>query len=86
MMERRTFLGALAGLLAAPLAAEAQPGKIARIGCLSPLSASADSHPQPGLRQGLRVLGYVEGQNVVIEARSADGSFGRLPDLALELG
>ncbi len=61
-MERRTFLGVLAGsLLAAPLAAEAQPaGKPPRIGWLS-----AGSQPDPfleGFREGLRRLGYVEGQ------------------------
>jgi putative ABC transport system substrate-binding protein len=47
--------------------------KVARIGYLSPLSASVDSVHSEALRQGLRDLGYVEGQNVAIEARYADG-------------
>src|SRR5438876_1123237 len=68
-----------------PRAAGAQPAKVARIGYLSPLSASADSTHSEAFRQGLRDLGYVEGQNAVIEARYADGKFARLPDLAAEL-
>ena len=87
MIDRRGFIGALAGgLLAGPVAANAQQaGKVARIGYLSPLTASVDSPHSQAFRQGLRVLGYVEGQNLVIENRYADGRFGRLPDLALEL-
>jgi putative ABC transport system substrate-binding protein len=85
-MDRRRFLlTSVAGVLAAPLAAEAQPAKVARIGYLSPLSASADSTHSEAFRQGLRDLGYVEGQNAVIEARYADGKFERLPDLAAEI-
>ena len=72
-------------LVAAPSVASAQPAKIARIGYLSPLSASADSAHSEAFRQGLRDLGYVEGQNAVIEARWADGKFARLPDLAAEI-
>jgi len=71
-------------LVVAPLAAEGQPAKAARIGYLSPLSASADSTHIEAFRQGLRDLGYVEGQNAVIEARYADGKFARLPDLAAQ--
>jgi putative ABC transport system substrate-binding protein len=87
VIDRRGFIGALAGgLLAGPVAANAQQaGKVARIGYLSPLTASVDSPHSQAFRQGLRVLGYVEGQNLVIEDRYADGRFGRLPDLALEL-
>src|SRR5437870_519143 len=72
-------------LVVAPLAAEGQPAKAARIGYLSPLSASADSTHIEAFRQGLRDLGYVEGRNAVIEARYADGKFARLPDLAAEI-
>jgi putative ABC transport system substrate-binding protein len=92
---RREFIGTLAGgLLAAPLAAEAQQaGKVYRIGYLSPSSPSdperlASPFGERGLaafRQGLRELGYVEGQNFVIEHRWAEGKFERLPDLAAEL-
>ena len=76
---------ALAVLLVTPRAAGAQPAKVARIGYLSPLSASADSTHIEAFRQGLRDLGYVEGRNAVIEARYADGKFARLPDLAAEI-
>jgi ABC-type uncharacterized transport system substrate-binding protein len=81
------YLGALALLLVAPpLAGEAQqPAKLARIGYLSAFSASADSPHREAFRQGLRDLGYVEGQNAVVEARYADGSFERLRDLAAEI-
>jgi putative ABC transport system substrate-binding protein len=76
------------GVLAAPLAAEAQPaGKVPRVGYLSPFSDS-DPEIQRGLdvfRQALRELGYVEGQNVAIEYRFAEGKAERLPDLATEL-
>ena len=95
MIDRRTFLaGTGAVLLAAPLAAEAQPArKVYRIGFLSPSSSSdperlASPFGERGLaavRQGLRDLGYVEGQNIAIEYRWAEGRFERLPDLAAEL-
>ena len=89
VMDRRTFLGTIAGgLLAVPLAAEAQPAtKTSRIGYLSPTSASEpDNRRRLGaLREGLRDLGYVEGQNFTIESRWAEGEYGRLPDLAAEL-
>jgi putative tryptophan/tyrosine transport system substrate-binding protein len=94
-MERRTFLAMVSGgLLAAPLAAEAQPaGKVHRIGFLSPSSPSdperlASPFGAGGLaafRQGMRDLGYAEGQNLSIEPRWAEGRFERLPDLAVEL-
>jgi len=86
-MDRRTFLaGTGAMLLAAPLAAGAQqPAKVPRIGYLSPLSPPADSIRIEAFRQGLRDLGYVEGQNIAIEYRYAEGRFDRLPDLAAEL-
>ena len=87
-MDRRAFLGTLAGgLLAAPLAAEAQQaGKVYRIGLLD------FSAPDPArqawwtaLRQQMRQLGYVEGQNVSFEPRWAQGDTDRLPKLAAEL-
>jgi putative ABC transport system substrate-binding protein len=87
MMNRRTFLcGLTLGAVAAPPAVEAQQqANVARIGYLSPLSASADSPHLEAFRDGLRNLGYVDGQNAVIEARYADGRFERLPDLAAEI-
>jgi len=84
-MMAPVILLVLLALLVAPLAAEAQPVKVARIGYLSPLSASADSTNKEAFRQGLRALGYVEGQNITIESRYADGRFERLRDLAAEL-
>src|SRR5215471_6766273 len=84
-MDRRTFVAILTGgLLAAPLAAEAQqPPKVPRIGFLR-------AGPPPrdfveGFRQGLRDLGYVEGQNMVIDYRFTDGTTAQLPNLAGEL-
>ena len=88
MKVRRSLILALAlaVLLVMPLAAKAQPaGKVWRIGYLSPLAASADSIHRQAFSQGLRELGYVEGQNVTIESRYADGKFDRLLDLAAEL-
>jgi putative ABC transport system substrate-binding protein len=84
-MERRTFIAMLTGgIVAAPLAAEAQPAKVSRIGVLSPGSPG----PSPLLdafRQGLRELGYVEGQNIRLEYRFAETRLERLPGLATEL-
>ena len=73
------------GLLAAPLAAEAQPARVVRIGYLSLVSASADADNVEAFRQGLRDHGYVDGQNAVIEARHAGGASERLPGFAAEL-
>jgi len=74
-------------LLAAPLAAEGQQfAKIPRIGFLSPHSASDVGVSRLGaFRQGLRELGYVEGQTIAIESRWAEGKYDRLPGLATEL-
>jgi putative ABC transport system substrate-binding protein len=87
VVTRRAFIGTLAGgLLAAPLAAEAQPaGKVWRIGYLGSGSASGQGNRADALRAGLRELGYVEGKNIVIEYRWAEGKYDRLPDLAAEL-
>jgi putative ABC transport system substrate-binding protein len=85
MITRRVFVGSLTGgLLAAPLAVEAQQAKIPRIGVLSPGSPG----PSPLLnafQQGLRELGYVEGQNIRLEYRFAETRLERLPGLATEL-
>jgi putative ABC transport system substrate-binding protein len=90
LLTRRTFVATLAGgMLAAPLVAGAQQhaGKIPRIGLLL---AFSPEHPQArewshALREGLRELGYVEGQNIAIESRSAQGRFERVPDVLAEL-
>jgi putative ABC transport system substrate-binding protein len=86
MMDRRTFLaGTGAVVLVAPLAAEAQQmAKVARIGFLA-TNLAANPREHEAFLQGLRDLGYVEGRNVVIEYRSAEGKLERLPALAAEL-
>ena len=72
-------------LLAAPLTAAAQQAaKVARIGYLSPGLATSP-HLREAFRQGLRDLGYVEGRNLVIEYRDAEGKRERFPPLAAEL-
>jgi putative tryptophan/tyrosine transport system substrate-binding protein len=74
----------LSGLFS-PVAAEAQQAaKVARIGYLGPTLA-ANPHMIEAFLQGLRDLGYVEGRNVVIEYRDAEGKLERLPALASEL-
>src|SRR5262245_47187328 len=73
-------------LLLPPMLGAAQPApKVARIGYLSPTSAASDAGQSEAFRQGLRALGYVEGQSVVLEARYADGRLERLRELAAEL-
>lgn len=86
-MDRRTFIGGVAGgLLAAPLGAHAQQaGKVYHIGILETIPAAQNAANLNALRKGLRDLGYVEGRNLVIEYRSADGRAERFPDLATEL-
>src|SRR5213083_1780905 len=85
-MDRRIFMaGTGAVLLAAPLAAEAQQAaKVTRIGWLGNQPVSG-AHLREVFLQGLRDLGYVEGRNVVIEYRDAEGKSERLPALAAEL-
>jgi putative ABC transport system substrate-binding protein len=74
------------GLPFSPVSADArEPGKVFRIGYLSPLSRAADSTRSGAFRQGLRDLGYIEGQNITIEWRFAEGRLERLPELAAEL-
>ena len=86
MNRRRKLLVALsAGALAAPLAcfAQQQRSKVARIGVLESTSSSANQREL--LIAGLRELGYVEGKNLIIEDRWAEGNYERLPGLAAEL-
>jgi putative ABC transport system substrate-binding protein len=83
-VQRRNFMIAAGALLAAPLAAEAQQaGKVPRIGVLAsePMTAVL----QEAFRQGLRDHGYVEGQNIVVEWRAADGRADYANRLAAEL-
>src|SRR5437667_11961027 len=87
IMDRRTFIFALVvGVATGPLAARAQQaGKVYRIGILETVPAARNAANLDALRKGLRELGYVEGRNLTIEYRSADGRAERFPDLAAEL-
>jgi len=74
------------GLIFTLLAAEAQQqSKIYRIGVLDFVPVTSNAANLSALRQGLRELGYVEGQNLIIEYRSADGQAERFPSFAAEL-
>jgi ABC-type uncharacterized transport system substrate-binding protein len=83
-MKRRDFITLLGGAAAWPLAARAQQAKMARIGALYIGIADAEAF-KTNLREGLRELGYVEGQNIAFEFRSAEEKLDRLPQLAAEL-
>ena len=86
-MDRRAFLGAL-GLFAVPITSEAQPAaKVYRIGLLggSPPKSPGGRRAWEGFFHGMRELGYVEGQNMLVEGRFYGDQTGRLPALAAEL-
>lgn len=84
-MRRRDFITLVGGaLVSQPLTARAQQSKVARIGALYIGIADAESFKKE-LREGLRELGYAEGQNIAFEFRSAEGNTDRLPALAAEL-
>ena len=87
MTTRRAFLGTLAGgLLAAPLAIEAQQaGKVWRVGYLGVTTPALGDPLWEVFRTGLREHGYTEGQNLVIERRFADGREERYPGMVAEL-
>ena len=86
-MDRREFIaGMAAALLAAPCAVEAQQArKVSRIGILANLRRGDAEGLWDAFIQGLRDLGYVEGQNIALEWRVSEGRYERLPDLAAEL-
>jgi putative tryptophan/tyrosine transport system substrate-binding protein len=83
-MNRREFIVGLGGAAAWPLVARAQQ-RIARIGYLAFSSATQGAIFSNAFREGLRELGYVEGKNLLIESRYADGDSDRLPSLATDL-
>jgi putative ABC transport system substrate-binding protein len=85
-MRRREFIALVGGVVAWPVAARAQqPPKTYRIGMLDNISKALNAAEFDAFRNGLRELGYIEGQTYVVEYRSADGSNERFPDLAAEL-
>jgi len=87
MMHRRSFLGGVAlSLVAQPYPVEGQqPARLVRIGYLTAASAASNAGRIEALRQGLRDLGHIEGTNIAIEYRYAEGRLDRLPQLASEL-
>jgi hypothetical protein len=81
-MRRRDFITVLGGAAAAwpPLAARAQQaGKVYRIGFLGNSTAALEANLVGPFREGLRNLGYAEGQNILIEYRWAEGKYERFP-------
>jgi len=86
-MDRKTVVALLVGLILAsvPFAEAQQPKKVPRIGYLTSSDPATESARSEGIRQALRDLGYVEGQNIAFEYRYAEGKLDRFPELAAEL-
>ena len=84
-MKRREFIALAVGASAWPVATRAQQPAIPVIGLLSSLSARDATGVMTTFRQGLDSVGYVEGSNVAIEYRWAEGQYEQLPALAVDL-
>jgi putative tryptophan/tyrosine transport system substrate-binding protein len=84
-MRRRDFISLIGGAAAWPLAASAQQPAMPVVGVLLPLSPDTNADHLRAFRQGLKDTGYVEGENMAIEYRSAESHNDQLPALALEL-
>src|SRR6516164_863221 len=85
-MRRRDFIKAAAGsAITWPLAARAQQRTMPVVGVLSPATSEADANRMNAIRQGLKDAGYIEGENVMIEYRSAENQLDRLPAVAGDL-
>ena len=88
MIDRRAFITIVSGsILAAPLAAEAQPaGRVYRVGILGEAASDpSEARLWQAFRSGMRERGWIEGQNILIESRWAEGNSARLPQLAADL-
>ena len=85
-MRRREFIAGIGGAAAWPLVARAQQPKLPMVGLLNGVSFEGPyAVPVAAIRQGLQEAGFVEGQNLAIEYRTADGEYERLPELAADL-
>jgi putative ABC transport system substrate-binding protein len=84
-MRRRDFIRLIGTAAAWPLAASAQQRTMPVVGVLSPATLDADTNRMNAVRQGLKDAGYIEGENVMIDYRSAENQLDRLPALARDL-
>jgi putative tryptophan/tyrosine transport system substrate-binding protein len=85
-MRRREFIAGIGGAAAWPVVARAEPPKLPTVGLLSGVSFDGPfAAPVVAIRQGLQEAGFVEGQNLAVEYRSADGAYERLSNLAADL-
>src|SRR5437762_2072243 len=85
ILTRRRFAVALGGAAAWPLAAHGQPAGMPVMGILGSTTEDGYSDRLAALMQGLKEAGFVEGRNIAIEARWANGDYGRLPDMAADM-
>jgi putative tryptophan/tyrosine transport system substrate-binding protein len=84
-VNRRDFISLLGGAAAWPLAVRAQQAAMPVVGFLRSTSLADGTHLVTGFRQGLKEAGFIEGQNVAVEYRSAEGQNDRLPALVADL-